>query len=291
MVHRIASGLLALLLLSTVSRGESHPSYLGFDRNDYPGDAALPVLRMTFRYSSYWLNNPPGEQHNSWVGKRLLLKQQGFGFLVLFNGRLDAQLKGKDAAALGAMDGRAAVAAAAKEGFRPNVLIFLDQEEGGRLLSEQAAYLFAWVDTVRRAGARAGVYCSGIEVPDGSGTISTAQDVLEREFTRSRETPQNANLQSSGRQKLALWVANDQCPPSPGCTTKDLPASIPLSSAVSDSAVVWQYAQSPRRAQWTASCPKNYDPDGNCYAIELLRSASTFLDLDTAKSPDPSEAP
>jgi hypothetical protein len=35
------------------------------------------------------------------VGKRALLKNQGFGFLVLFNGRLDGQLKGSDAAVAG----------------------------------------------------------------------------------------------------------------------------------------------------------------------------------------------
>jgi hypothetical protein len=35
------------------------------------------------------------------------------------------------------MDGKATVAAAASEGFPSDVLIFLDQEQGGRLLPEQ----------------------------------------------------------------------------------------------------------------------------------------------------------
>jgi hypothetical protein len=61
------------------------------------------------------VNGPPGEKQNSWTGKRSLLKQQGFGFLVLFNGRLDAGLKGKNATALGAMDGKSAVTKAAEE--------------------------------------------------------------------------------------------------------------------------------------------------------------------------------
>ena len=64
------------------------------------------------------------------MGKRSLLKRQGFGFLVLFNGRLYAELKAKDAAALGAMDGKSAVTEATKEGFQSNIVIFLDQEEG-----------------------------------------------------------------------------------------------------------------------------------------------------------------
>src|ERR1700761_7559698 len=63
-------------------------TYLGFDRNDYPGDGVLPVLRQTFSFAGYWLNAPPGETSNTWRGKRQILQSNGFGFLVLFNGRL-----------------------------------------------------------------------------------------------------------------------------------------------------------------------------------------------------------
>ena len=44
--------------------------YIGFDRNDYPGEAALPALRKYFSFTGYWLTNPPGERENTWVGKR-----------------------------------------------------------------------------------------------------------------------------------------------------------------------------------------------------------------------------
>ena len=149
--------------LTVVTFADAQRTYLGFDRNNYPGDAALPQLRKNFRFTSYWLNNPPGETSNSWNGKRSILKERGFGFLVLFNGRLYSELKGKNPAALGEMDGKAAVSAAIREGFPLHVRIFLDQEEGGRLLAEQTDYLFAWIDTVRKSGLRAGVYCSGID--------------------------------------------------------------------------------------------------------------------------------
>ena len=295
MARRWTSGLAALLLLGAAVAGEAQPanlrSYIGFDRNGYPGDAALPALRSSFRYTSYWLNNPPGETGNTWAGKRAILKQYGFGFLVLFNGRSDVELKGAErdgtgAAALGGHDGNAAVAAAAQEGFKPNVLIFLDQEEGGRLLPEQAAYLFAWADAVRAAGARAGVYCSGIDVPDGGGTISTAQDIVERENARAKQP-----LKGKSAQRLALWIANDQCPPAPGCTLASPPLTAAFPPAIAASAVAWQYAQSPRRTRFSASCPANQAADGNCYAPGVAHSAGTFLDLNTANSPDPSEAP
>src|SRR5690242_17623492 len=174
-------------------------AYPGFDRNLYPGDALLPALRHSFHFTGYWLNNPPGESENTWIGKRALLRQNGFGFLVLFNGRSDAELKGKDAASLGAAEGKAAVAAARREGFPATVRIFLDQEEGGRLLPEQAAYIFAWIDAVRAAGARAGVYCSAIPVPDGDSTISTAQDIVNRVKTDRLKTERLKSAPKTGK--------------------------------------------------------------------------------------------
>ncbi|MGA9542989.1 MAG: hypothetical protein WBQ85_05450, partial [Candidatus Sulfotelmatobacter sp.] len=57
----------ALLFFSCASQAQSG-SYLGFDRNTYPGDANLKVLHQTFSYTSYWLNNPPGERTNTWTG-------------------------------------------------------------------------------------------------------------------------------------------------------------------------------------------------------------------------------
>ena len=68
-------------------------SYLGFDRNTYPGDANLKALHQTFSYTGYWLNNPPGERTNTWAGHRAAVESAGFGFLVLFNGRLYGELK------------------------------------------------------------------------------------------------------------------------------------------------------------------------------------------------------
>lgn len=276
-----------LVLMCAASISEAQSAYLGFDRNDYPGDAALPALRKTFRYTSFWLNNPPGETANGWAGKHDLLKQNGFGFLVLFNGRLDAQLHGRNAVALGAADGKAAAAAAQRAGFAPHVLIFLDQEEGGRLLPEQADYIFAWIGAVRAAGARAGVYCSSIEVQDESGPISTALDIAERESARIK----TAHKEIGAGDRLALWIANDACPPAPGCTLAAPPFSQAIPAELRPFTTVWQYVQSPRRMEFSAQCPKNVALDGNCYAPGLPRDANTFIDLDVANLPDPSEEP
>jgi Domain of unknown function (DUF1906) len=242
---------------------------VGFDKNDYPGDTLLPALHTSFAYTGYWLNNPPGANSNSWRGKRALLKANGFGFMILYNGRLDKELKGKDAAALGRSDAAAAVAAAKGEGFAPGAILFLDQEEGGRLLPEQSAYLFAWTDAVRGSPYKPGVYCSGIPVAEGSGKITTAEQIAAHE----------------GNKGVALWVWNEQCPPSPGCVMPGKSLA-PAASGISKT-LVWQYAKSPR-TEFARQCGSTYAADNNCYPPNLPHSAQTFLDLDLSTSADPS---
>src|SRR5580704_4222141 len=135
---------LALSLSSASSTAQT--SYLGFDRNTYPGDTNLKTLHEIFSYTGYWLNNPPGEKTNTGTGHRAAVESAGFGFLVLFNGRLYAELKSVTyATKLGKSDAQAAVAAAHREGFPAHTIIFLDQEQGGRMLPEQKAYIYAWV--------------------------------------------------------------------------------------------------------------------------------------------------
>src|SRR5579863_9388830 len=220
-----------LALFFSAAFSEAQSSYLGFDRNAYPGDANLKSLRQTFSYTGYWLNNPPGERANTWAGHRAAVESAGFGFLVLFNGRVYAELKSvAHAKRVGASDAQAATAAARREGFPAHTIIFLDQEQGGRMLPEQKAYIYAWVDAVTAAGFRPGVYCSGIPASEGHGiTIVTANDLRE----------------SAGGRSIVYWVANDGCPPAPGCrlARKTLP---PAESGVGFAAV-WQFAQSPRR--------------------------------------------
>ena len=121
---------------------------------------------------------------------------------MLFNGRLYAELKTvANATRLGQSDARAAVASARREGFPRATIIFLDQEQGGRMLPEQKAYIYAWVDAVTAAGFRAGIYCSGMPATD-DGNVVTAEDIR----------------QTCGRDATIIyWVTNDACPPSPGC--------------------------------------------------------------------------
>jgi hypothetical protein len=286
-VRVVAIFVAAIFIAGTPSTPQKNAShfYLGFDRNIYPGDAAMPILRKTFAFSSYWLSPPPGEKINTWSGKRELLRSLDFGYLVLFRGpqireleKIWSELPSNRSAALqetraekkATLDARQAAASARKEGFPAHTVIFLDIEEGGRLPSVYHAYLRAWVDELALAGYRAGVYCSGMPVSEDHGaTIKTADDIHDK----------------MGKRDILYWIYNDACPPSPGCAFPQDPPS-PVKSGISY-ASVWQFAQSPRRKEFTARCPAKYAADGNCYAPGDSKHA-WFLDVNSARSSDPS---
>jgi hypothetical protein len=258
-----------LLVLTCASLRAQTGAYLGFDRNQYPGDANLAALHQTFSYSGYWLNNPPGETSNSWAGHRAAVEGAGFGFLVLFNGRLYADLKSvANASQLGKSDANTAIASARREGFPQSAVIFLDQEQGGRMLPEQKAYIYAWVDGVNAAGYRAGIYCSGVPAKD-DGNVISAEDIRSSAAGRS----------------IVYWAINDGCPPAPGCAFPKSPPG-PAQSGV-NFAEVWQFAQSPRRKDVGARCT-NYNRDGNCYPPGAAARLQLHVDLDSATTADPS---
>jgi hypothetical protein len=245
--------------------------FLGYDRNDYPGDDALPVLRKTFSFSSYWIGPPPGEKRSTWIGKRSLLESQGFGFVVLFNGRDSGTLRSaSDARQKGRADAETAAKSAEREGFAKGTILFLDVEEGGRLPANYHEYLESWMEGLAQAGFRGGVYCSGIPVSEGKGlSITTAKDIQDH----------------AGSRDIVFWVYNDACPPSPGCNFSS--SALRAETSGISSAALWQYAQSPRRNEFTKLCPANYDADGNCYAPGDA-SHKWFLDANVATSANPS---
>ena len=266
-------GAKAALMLILVSLAGSIPSqaqtYLGFDRNEYPGDRNMKTLRQTFAYAGYWLNNPPGAKSNSWAGHRATVEAAGFGFLVLFNGRLYAELRSEgNAQRMGKSDALLAVSSARHEGFPQGVIIFLDQEQGGRMLPEQKAYIYAWVDTVIAAGFQAGIYCSGMTSPDEQHVV-TAEDIR----------------QSAGSRQITYWAINDGCPPSPGCTFPQRPPR-PAQSGI-EFAEIWQFTQSPQRKDVAGRCA-SYSRDGNCYPPGAHPSEGLHVDLNSANSSDPS---
>jgi len=275
---RLLTLTLAAALIAPAAQSQQ-TAYIGFDANNYPGDALLPALRKQFSFTGYWLTNPPGATHNPWLGKRDILLRNGFGFLVVANGRLDKEILrskrlGKPEATLAQQDAAAAVAAAQREGFPAHTILFLDQEEGGAMLPEQAAYLLAWTEAVAKSAYLAGVYASGQPVDNGPGpdgkptTITSIQDI-------------RARVAAGHLHEIAFWVAQDACPPANGCSM----TPPPVDSSGTPDPTAWQYAQSPRRRSITLACGKTYNPDGNCYAPNIPH---VQIDLSVAPTADPS---
>jgi hypothetical protein len=244
--------------------------YLGFDRNDYPGDLAMAELRKEFSFAGYWLTPPPEGNSNSWAGKRKVLETRGYGFLLLARGRSQSSIDDSATAReRGRRDAQRAVRSALAEGFSAGGIIFLDVEQGGRLSPAYHAYLRAWADELVKSRFRPGVYCSGMAVDEGNGaTIVAAEDI------RKNEAPRN----------FWFWVFNDACPPSPGCVSL---ANPPLPSASgTEGAAVWQFVRSPRDKSTAAKCP-GYAVDAHCYAAADA-ARRWFLDMNVAASANPS---
>lgn len=268
----------ALLMTTAFSAGQTRPpvqsGYVGFDRNVYPGDGNLTLLRKTFAFAGYWLNEPPGEKTNTWCNRRDVLVKNDFGFLVLFNGRVEAQLRhnardGDSPDVLGKHDASVAISSAQREHFPAGTIIFLDQEEGGRLMDVQMSYVFAWSEAIASSIYKPGIYLSGQPVNDGPGKmITTAQHV--------RDVVSTIHLHP-----IVLFAYQDTCPPSNGCSTHPPPIS---STGIPDLAV-WQYAQSPRRPENTKACASTYAADGQCYAPGI---SQLYLDMDVSTQSDPS---
>jgi hypothetical protein len=252
---------------ATQSEGER--AYLGFDRNEYPGEQAMAVLRKQFSFVGYWLSPPPAEKTNGWAGKRVILEAQGFGFALLYRGRPGNSLHTPRAgSAAGEMDAKKAAEMARREGFTEGWTIFLDIEEGGRFNDAGHAYFRSWAEALVRERYRPAFYCSGMVVrEEGGAKVITADDI-------------RAHL---GSIDAAYWVFNDACPPSPGCVNpKRVPG--PAQSGV-PYALVWQISRTPKES--VARQCDGYTKDKSCYAVVDV-AQQWFLDLDVAASASPS---
>jgi hypothetical protein len=268
-------GIISLLFWPVAMRGaqeNSEHGYVGFDRNDYPGDEGMLELRKEFVFAGYWLTPAPGGKTNSWAGKRKVMEAQGYGFLLLARGREVNSIRNVvSAKQKGIEDAQTASRNAKAEGFASGAIIFLDVEEGGRLPAAYHAYLQSWADELVKQGFRPGVYCSGIPVSEGGGvTIVTADDI------RTNEAPR----------KFEFWVFNDACPPSPGCVSL-ANAPWPPASGVKD-ALVWQFVRSPREKESAGRCV-GYAADENCYAARDA-AKKWNLDMNAAAAANPSFA-
>jgi hypothetical protein len=138
----------------------------GFDTRDHPGDAAMRAWLESspYRWVGFYLP-APCYTGTTWQGTRARLQTMGWGTAVLFVGEQDwseilpaeqviadptlprctrANLHGER----GRVDGAAAAAAAAAEGFAPGAIIHLNVERVERVSADLRDYVRAWAAAV-----------------------------------------------------------------------------------------------------------------------------------------------
>ena len=197
------------------------PKYLGFDIGEYPGDTAMRNFitpNTPFHFTGFYLPSEANSYNTSWMNKRSFLQGLGYGFAILYVGRLRTELTYQR----GQTDGDEAVNKAIKAGFTDGV-IYLDVEAipdpaQPPWTPARMDYISGWLDKVDSYAAwYPGVYCSYL----GSDQIKNSKPNMSIRF----------------------WVYRLGIPPSPGCTTA-IGQLTPSDSGVSY-ASTWQYAIAP----------------------------------------------
>jgi len=139
---------------STSSKGAS---FYGIDLAEYPGDNVMQAWwdNSPFYYTGFYLGPAPYHPDTSFMDKRQVLVNQGWGLLPIYVGR-QADSWSLDQ---GTEDGDDAANLAASAGFPSHTVIFLDIETSSTLSESFLSYVTDWVSEVESRGYLAGIYC------------------------------------------------------------------------------------------------------------------------------------
>ena len=140
-------------------------TFYGLDVSQYPGDDLMQAWwnNSPFYYTGFYLGPTWEHPDTSWMDKRQVLVNQGWGFMPIYVG-LQAGSSSLNAAA-GTSDADDAIQLAASAGFPGQTTIFLDTETSFPLAGNYLAYINAWVNEVENKNApgnpgyQAGIYC------------------------------------------------------------------------------------------------------------------------------------
>jgi hypothetical protein len=174
--------------------------HLGFDTHTYPGDKTMRAWKNApdapYRWVGYYLPSPC-HKDPSWVGKRQLLTDMGWGLAAVYVGqqtwgRTPKPLSAKRIASLaksattcnadfvtaqrGAVDGADAIAVAAREGFAARSVVFLDIERMERMPDAMRVYYRSWARRLLQDGR----YLPGVYVHAHNAQV--VHDDLQAEF-------------------------------------------------------------------------------------------------------------
>jgi GH25 family lysozyme M1 (1,4-beta-N-acetylmuramidase) len=147
-------------------------SFYGIDTALYPGDAAMQAWwnDSPFYYTGFYLGPAPDHPDASFMDKRQMLGNQGWGLLPVYVGHQAAYRY--LSAQTGAWNADDAAGLMATAGFPPNTAVFLDVEASRPLSDRYLGYVTAWVNEIRTQGYTAGIYCNTASANQISSALS-----------------------------------------------------------------------------------------------------------------------
>ena len=112
-------------------------------------------------WTGFYLAPAPSHPGTSWMKKRAVLLQQGWGLAPLYLGQQEAGPGSHQvSAAQGDADGADALVLAQKAEFPSGTIIYLDIERGGPLSAAMREYVQRWCAQVKAGGYVPGAYLS-----------------------------------------------------------------------------------------------------------------------------------
>jgi uncharacterized protein YraI len=188
----------------------SGASFYGMDLAAYPGDDAMQAWwnDSPFYYTGFYLGPAPYHPDTSFMDKRQVPADQGWGLLPIYVGRqadswnLD---KGKE-------DGDDAANLAASAGFPHNTVIFLDIETSLPLSDSFLSYVTDWVSEVESQGYIAGVYCYIDNASQLRNALPANVEFWVAHYTRKDLPPSIPSPADSGVSFASAWqFVGDTC--------------------------------------------------------------------------------
>ena len=176
-------------------------TYPGFDTNEYPGDDVMKkwLDAGPYRWVGYYLP-APCHKDQSWVGKRRLLEDMGWGLAVIYVGqqtwdqsiaprpRVDPLTVPLDKCARelvngprGRAEGNDAIVRTRAEGFPPGSVIFLDIERMEILPPRMRDFYIEWTRRIVEEGTyRPGYYAHAHNANAIHGDVRALLDSMGR---------------------------------------------------------------------------------------------------------------
>jgi uncharacterized protein YraI len=191
------------------SRGSSTSgngaSFYGMDLATYPGDDVMQTWwnDSLFYYMGFYLGPAPDHPDASFMDKRQVLVDQGWGLLPIYVGRQAANRY--LSAQTGAGDADDAAGLAARAGFPRNTAVFLDVETAHPLTARYLSYVSAWVNEIQNQGYTAGIYCNTGNASQINNALSDNIEFWVAHYTGSNLPSSIPSPADSGAPFASAW--------------------------------------------------------------------------------------